>query len=57
MLNLCKYLGNYFGVKSFLITFALDNTKSKRRNSAPIIANGEIKQVQKNERQNHQKSH
>jgi|LakMenEpi03Aug12_release.lakeMendotaPanAssembly.Ray.scaffolds.fasta_scaffold05568_14 hypothetical protein len=22
MLNLCKYLGNYFGVKSFLHTFA-----------------------------------
>lgn len=24
MLNKCKYFGNYFGVKSFLITFVPD---------------------------------
>lgn len=31
MLNKCKYLGNYFGIKSFQYTFALKfNTRNER---------------------------
>jgi hypothetical protein len=36
MLNLCKYFGNYLGVKSFRITFALEFKESLLKKDSEI---------------------